>query len=241
MKTKLFITIIVVLCISGTIFSQTKDPNIILDNVKKAFEEIQDYKADVHLKIDVEFLKVPESDAILYYKQPNKVHIESEKFALMPKRGLNFSPLGLIRGKYTALYEREDTIRNIPVSVVKTIPIGNKNDIILNTFWIDQKRNLVIRVETSRRPSGTYSMDFIYENIDDQYLLPLSLEFTFTVDPSMFRRHRGFDMQENDSEKQNKKESKDGKVFIKFSNYEVNTGLSDEIFEKKKSENDTDD
>jgi outer membrane lipoprotein-sorting protein len=159
----------------------------------------------------------------------------------MPKRGLNFSPLGLIRGKYTALYEREDTIRNIPVSVVKTIPIGNKNDIILNTFWIDQKRNLVIRVETSRRPSGTYSMDFIYENIDDQYLLPLSLEFTFTVDPSMFRRHRGFDMQENDSEKQNKKESKDGKVFIKFSNYEVNTGLSDEIFEKKKSENDTDD
>jgi len=73
------------------LLSQTKDPDLILTRVKEAFTVIEDYEVDVHIKIDVEFLKVPEGDAKLYFKQPDKIHVESEKFALLPKL-VNDSP-----------------------------------------------------------------------------------------------------------------------------------------------------
>ncbi len=213
---------------------QSTDPDEILEGVKEAFKKIEDYEVDIRVKIDVDFLKVPDSEAKLYFKQPNKIHVESEKFALLPRQGLDFSPLGLLSGKYTALYEQEDTIRNIPTSVVKIIPLGNDGDIILSTFWVDQSRNLIIRVESTKKPTGTFTIDFTYEKYDDHYELPSKMEFTFTVDKMMFPR--GMDGQADDEDSNYKSDSKTGKVYITYTNYEVNQGLPDELFETENHE-----
>ncbi|MCH8033140.1 MAG: hypothetical protein IH950_05180 [Bacteroidetes bacterium] len=226
-----FVLLSLMIFITMSEFSpQSKDPDEILDGVKEAFKKIEDYEVDIHVKIDVDFLKVPDSEAKLYFKQPNKIHVESEKFALLPRQGLDFSPLGLISGKYTALYEREDTIRDIPTSVVKIIPLGNDGDIILSTFWIDQTRNLIIRVESTKKPTGTFTIDFTYEKSDDHYELPSQMEFTFSVDRMIFPR--GMDGQLDDDDDSNKiSNSATGKVYITYTNYKVNQGLPDELFE----------
>jgi len=215
--------------------SQNKDPDEILDGVKEAFKMIEDYEVDIQIKIDVDFLKVPDSEAKLYFKQPNKIHVESEKFALLPRQGLDFSPLGLLSGKYTALYEQEDTIRDIPTSVVKIIPLGNDGDIILSTFWVDQSRDLIIRMESTKKPTGTFTIDFTYERYDDNYELPSQMEFTFTVDRMMFPR--GMDEQsDTDDDSDKKSDSTTGKVYITYANYKVNQGLPDELFETENDE-----
>jgi outer membrane lipoprotein-sorting protein len=210
-------------------FPQSKNPDDILDGIKEAFKKIEDYEVDISVKIDVDFLKVPDSEAKLYFKQPNKIHVESEKFALLPRQGLDFSPLGLISGKYTALYEQEDTIRNIPTSVVKIIPLGNDGDIILSTFWVDQTRNLIIRMESTKKPTGTFTIDFTYKINDDYYELPSQMEFTFTVDRMMFPRGMDGQLEEDDSDK--KSDNTTGKVYISYTNYKVNQGLPDDLFE----------
>jgi outer membrane lipoprotein-sorting protein len=228
-----FLFLVIFLSVSE-LSSQSKDPYEILDRVKAAFKVIEDYEVDIHIKIDVEFLKVPDSEAKLYFKQPDKIQVESEKFALLPRQGLDFSPLGLISGKYTALYEREDTIRNIPTSVVKIIPLGNDNDIILSTFWVDQSRNLIIRMESTKKPTGTFTIDFTYKKYDEYYELPSRMEFTFTVDRMMFPR--GMDGQadaDNDSDKES--DSTTGKVYITYTNYKINQGIPDEIFKNEKN------
>jgi hypothetical protein len=213
---------------------QSRDPDEILDRVKKVFERIEDYEVDIHIVIDFEFLKVPESDAKLYFKHPDRVHVESEKFALLPRQGLDFSPLGLLSGKYTALYEKEDTIQNIPSSIVKIIPLGTESAVILSTFWIDQQRDLILKVESSRKPTGTFSIDFEYEKIDNLYELPSSMIFKFTVDKTMYPR--GIDVDTESDEEYNESESKpnSGKVYITYSNYKVNRGLQDELFDGEK-------
>jgi outer membrane lipoprotein-sorting protein len=215
--------------------AQSKDPDDILDRVKAAFKKIVDYEVDIHVKIDVDFLKVPDSEAKLYFKQPNKIHVQSEKFALLPRQGLDFSPLGLLSGKYTALYEREDTIRDLPTSVVKIIPLGNDGDIILSTFWVDQTRNLIIRMESTKKPTGTFTIDFTYEKYDDNYELPSQMEFTFTVDRMMFpRRMDGQSDTDDDNDKES--DSTTGKVYITYTNYKVNQGLPDELFETENND-----
>lgn len=231
-KLKLFFLLILLFSIS--LFAQNKDPNKILDRVKNEFNKIEDYVVEIKVRIDVEFLKIPDSEAKLYFKQPDKIHVESEKFALLPKQGLDFSPLSLISGKYTALYEREDTIKGVLTSVVKIIPLGNESDIILSTFWVDQKRNVIMRMESTKKPIGTFSIDFAYEKYDS-FELPSLMEFTFSVDKMMFPKGMNGSMGNEEGNKKDS-ESKKGKVIIKYKNYEVNQGLPDELFETKVSD-----
>ena len=233
-KLKFIFLFLMIIFSIGEFSPQSKDPDEILEGVKAAFKKIVDYEVDIRVKIDVDFLKVPDSEAKLYFKQPNKIHVESKKFALLPRQGLDFSPLGLLSVKYTALYEQEDTIRNIPTSVVKIIPLGNDGDIILSTFWVDQSRNLIIRVESTKKPTGTFTIDFTYEKYDDYYELPSKMEFTFTVDRMMFPR--GMDGQSDDEDSNDKSDSKTGKVYITYANYKVNQGLPDELFETENDE-----
>jgi outer membrane lipoprotein-sorting protein len=236
MKKLKFVFLFLLICFTVSVSSgQSKDPDDILDRVKAAFIMIEDYEVDIQIKVDVDFLKVPDSEAKLYFKQPNKIHVEAEKFALLPKQGLDFSPLGLLSVKYTALYEREDTIRDIPTSVVKIIPLGNDGDIILSTFWVDQSRDLIIRMESTKKPTGTFTIDFTYEKYGDNYELPSQMEFTFTVDRMMFPR--GMDGQsDTDDDSEKKSDSTTGKVFITYANYKVNQDLPDELFETESDE-----
>jgi len=231
-----YVFLFLLICFTVSVASaQNKDPDEILDGVKEAFKMIEDYEVDIQIKIDVDFLKVPDSEAKLYFKQPNKIHVESEKFALLPRQGLDFSPLGLLSGKYTALYEREDTLRDLPTSVVKIIPLGNDGDIILSTFWVDQTRHLIIRVESTKKPTGTFTIDFTYEKYDDDYEMPSQMEFTFTLDKVMLPR--GMDGQPDaDDDSDKKSDVTTGKVYITYTNYKVNRGLPDELFETENNE-----
>ena len=217
-------------------FPQTKNPEAILEKVKLEFEKIEDYQVDVKIKVDVDFLKMPDREATIFYKRPDKFHIDSENFAMLPKSGLNFSPLGFLNYKYTAFYEREDTVNETLTSVIKVIPLEGKADVILSTFWVDTKRNLILKVESSRKPQGTFIIDLEYLKTSEGFWLPSSLVFSFTVDRSLLpsRFTEPDDSKSNGKSKDSEKEET-GKVYLDYSNYKVNIGLSDELFD----ENDT--
>ncbi|MBT8387984.1 MAG: outer membrane lipoprotein-sorting protein [Ignavibacteria bacterium] len=224
-----------ILLLSLTGFSQSKDPDEILNNIIKAFEEIEDYIVDVNIIVDVAFLKVPEANAKIYFKQPDKIHMESEGFALLPKQGMNFSPLGFLKTDYTALYDKEVELNGTNVSVLKVIPLDERSDVILSTFWIDQSNNRIIKVESSRRPGGTFSIDLIYPKDEPDFLLPATMVFTFAIEDIRFPTGITGDSN-SESNNENEKEDKDksGKVYINYSNYKINQGLSDDLFKDEK-------
>jgi outer membrane lipoprotein-sorting protein len=221
----------ILLCFPG--FPQTKNPEAILEKVKLEFEKIEDYQVDVKIKVDVDFLKMPDRDATIFYKKPDKFHIDSENFALLPKSGLNFSPLGFLNYKYTAFYEKEDTINGTVTSVIKVIPLEGSADVILSSFWVDTKRNLILKVESSRKPQGTFTINLNYFRTSEGFWLPSSLVFTFTVDRSVLpRRFNEDQVSESNKTQKDSTEVETGKVYLNYSNYRVNIGLKDELFDK---------
>jgi outer membrane lipoprotein-sorting protein len=229
MYIKLSLTLFI---ITVSLFAQKPDPEVILENVKKEFEKIDDYQVNVRIKVDVEFLKMPERQAKIYYKKPDKLQIESDNFAMLPKSGLNFSPLGFLSYKYTAFYEKEDTINGRPVSVVKVIPIEANADVILSTFWIDTNRNLILKIESSRKPQGTFTIDLDYLKTKGNFWLPSSMVFTFSLEPGMLPGRIAEELY-----KGNKQDdvAKKGSVYLFYSDYKVNQGLPDSLFEQKDS------
>lgn len=234
MQALIRIFLLAVITVSAN-YPQTKNPDEILKKVVDAFNKVKDYEVNVSIKVDVDFVKVPDTEAKIYFKQPDKTHFESETFAMLPREGFDYSPANLLKMKHTAFYERQDTIDKLETAVVKVIPLGESNDVILSTVWIDESKNLIRKIETTTKTKGTLTIELNYEYRNLGYPLPSMMIFSFNID--RLNIPRGFNGDLSGREKQKKKDDKPtttGKVYVSYSNYKVNVGISDKIFEVKK-------
>jgi outer membrane lipoprotein-sorting protein len=209
---------------------QKKNPDQILDQVKKTFDQVQDYVVDVNIKVDVDFVKMPDTKATIYFKQPDKVHLESQSFAMLPREGLDFSPMGFLKTRYTSVYEKEDTIDGYKTDVVKVIPLEEESNIVLTTLWIDESRYIIRKVQSTLKVGGTFTVELKYDN-SMHYPLPSSMIFTFNIERLNLPKGMGGQLNEDNSEE---KKKTPGKVYVTYSNYKVNKGIPDSIFEEKK-------
>ncbi len=213
-------------------FPQTKDGQGIIDKVKKKFSEVKDYQVDVKIVVDVNFLKVPPTEAKIFFKQPDKVKIKSQGFAMLPKEGLNFTPHSLFKNAYTSFYERDELLNGVQCAVVKVIPLGEVNEVILSTIWIDKQNFVIKKVESTTKMNGTFTIDLDYAT-DTHYPLPSRMVFSFDVS-KMNVPHMGGDMQDSDRSKSKKPKVTKGTVDVIYSNYKVNRGIDGSLFEDKK-------
>lgn len=213
--------------------SQSKNPDEIINDVITNFNKVNDYLVDVNIKVDVDFIKVPETKAKIYFKQPDKVHLEAEGFAMLPKNGMEFSPSSLIKKDYTAIYEQDVDLNGYKTSIVKVIPLGDQGDVILSTLWIDQKYQVIRKVESTTKTNGTFAIDFSYDD-KLKYPLPSKIVFSFNLDElNIPPTISGETTTENPKKKNNHSGSTTkGKVIVDYSNYRVNKGITDSIFEK---------
>jgi outer membrane lipoprotein-sorting protein len=216
----------------GVSSAQKKDPDQVLDEVKKTFNQVQDYVVDVNIKVDVDFIKMPETKATIYYKQPDKVHLESESFALLPREGLDVSPMGLLKEKYTAIYQKEDTVDGDKTDVIKVIPLEDESNVVLTTLWVDETKHIIRKVQSTLKVGGTFSIELKYDNPKIDYPLPSSMIFTFNIEK--MNLPKGMSGELNDNKDKDEKKKTTGKVYVTYSNYKVNKGIPDSVFEEKK-------
>lgn len=225
--------IVIFLAINFLIIPQKKDPDRILQKVVANFEKIKDYEVDVNIKVDVEFLKVPESNAKIFFKQPDKIALKSEGFAMLPKNGFNFSPASLLKDDYTSIYEKEEILNDHKTAVIKVIPLGTNADVILSTLWIDEEKNVIRKIESTTKINGTFTIDFSYDE-KMNYVLPSKMVFSFNIDKMNLPSGM---MGEPETKKESKKNLGStitkGKVYVNYSNYKVNKGIPDSVFEEE--------
>ncbi len=214
-------------------YAQDKNPNEILNKVKSEFLKINDYSVYAIINVDVDFLKVPESKATIFFKQPDKMKLESEGFALLPKQGLDFSPSKLLQEDYTAIYTKTDTLDGENTDVVKVIPESDSSGIILSTLWIDEDEYIIKKIESTSKRSGTFEIRLFYDN--KSLKLPSKVSFMFNVaDVPLPASLTGDFDQESEKPKRNREKQMSGTVVVTYSNYKINIGLTDKFFEEEK-------
>ncbi len=232
----IFFAILISLLPLLNIKPQDKDPDEILQKVLSTFEKTNDYSVNVHIKVDVSFLKIPDMDARIYFKQPDKMRIKSDNFAMLPKQGFNFSPVTLLRKSHTAIFVKFENLRGIETAVIKVIPLEEASEMILSTLWIDLENYVIVKVESSARPSGTFTIDFDYKKTDSDFYLPSKMTFTFPADQMLIRGSikDPFNSSENNDDSGKKGDKNEGKVTVSYSNYIVNEGIPEVTFDQEK-------
>jgi len=225
--------LIIVFIIASSINAQQKDAQKILDVVIQKFNKVKDYEADISAKVDISFIKVPETKAKIYYKYPDKTKIDSKGFAMLPKQSVNFSPADMLKGDFNVFYVKTEKINNTNLDVVKIIPNDDSSDVILSTLWIDEVQMQIKKVEMTGKRTGTTTIDLEYA--DKNYSLPSKVVFSFNLgNVNMPQQAQTNQDKDEHEQRRGRNQSLSGKVILSYSNYKINKGIPDSFFEEKK-------
>ena len=218
-------TILLLLFLSVVqLFAEEPNSDNLLKNIIQRLEKVYDYTADILIKIDVDFLKIGDTKANVYFKRPNMFKMKAKGFAMLPKASLSFSPLNFLQQDFLSVYIKKDTLDSIETEVIKLIPVREDSKIILATLWIDPVQSVVLKTEASTKDRGAFRIRYRY-GTNIKYGLPDTTVIFFDI---LKTRSPHFPM----SSKKLKKDTK-GRVEIIYTNYKINNGLDDSVFEEE--------
>ena len=211
-----------------------QDINSLVQKVKEKLARVNDYEASGKMKTNVVFLKVPIATVKVYFKKPNKLKIKNEKgISFIPKGAVTINMNNILSGTtFTTIDGGLVKLGNTQVRIVKLLPLDDNNDVVLSTLYIDETNFVIRKTKTTTKDNGTFELDMTYGKYID-YGLPDKVIFTFNTKDYKMPKGVTFDFDDGDAQKkaaENMKNRK-GKVEIDYSQYTINKGLSDAVFQ----------
>lgn len=215
-------------------WAQLRTGQEILERCARNYSGIKDYVVDLKADVNMERVRIPQMTATLYYKSPDKIFFESPGFALLPREGFGL-PVTVLLQRYDATLageEKFDGNAAYKLHLVAKDPSARSQQMFL---WVDKARFTVLRTETVPYQGRSVKMDFTYQQVEGKYWLPDTMRVELTVPPSDSVAEEGglpvpagapiADMR--------RPTMRNGTITVAYSNYRVNTGLSDERFKPR--------
>jgi hypothetical protein len=213
--------------LSAKLIQAQEDAFRYLDLIEKKYSGLKDYAVDVNVHFDIEALKAPDMQAKLYFKAPDKMKVDSKRIFFFPKEGGFFNPFQFKKENFeTRLVERL-TYDGRKAVKLKLIPINTDIFNRSSVLTIDVDRNVIREIKILPSEGREITAVIDYEFFDG-FDLPVHIKLQLDIPPSEPGGAKEFQFGQG-----GKRIS--GKVEITYSNYKVNSGLSDEMFTGKES------
>ncbi|MCX6143716.1 MAG: hypothetical protein NTZ35_10875 [Ignavibacteriales bacterium] len=221
---------------SGQKKTQESTGSVILRNVSKGYEGIQDFVAKIEAKVDMERLRVPKMNATLYFKKPDKVHFDSPGFAMLPREGVVLNA-GTLRARYDATVIGEENVEG--KKLMKLQLTGKEQNIRPRQLflWVDQTLWTIAKMESVPYQGRILRLEFTYATQSGGYVLTQTLKASFEATArDTTQRPLDIDMPAaSQLDELRQRVPRTGSITVKYLEYKINVGLSDEIFEKKEN------
>jgi outer membrane lipoprotein-sorting protein len=206
----------------------------ILAKVVKGFEGVKDFSATIDADVNMERVQIPKMHAELFFKKPDKVHFSSQGFLLMPREGVALNPL-VLQEHYLTTSTVRDTIDGRKLFKLLLAAKDPKTRLRSLSIWVDPEHWTITKIETIPYEGRTLSMMFLYECQQEKFWLPSKLTVSFTSESDKMQKDSSPSFDDK-FENLQRAMPRNGMVTVVYSNYKINIGLSDELFEKKKSD-----
>jgi len=208
---------------------QAQNPRSILNQVQVKLNKVNNYKADINIKVDLPYIIMMPIKTKIYFKQKDKFKIDSKSIAVLPKQGfLQLNSLVNDTVNYTAIFQSLETINKVKTSLINLIPNNDTSDVVLAKLWVDATNHVVIKSQVTTKSSGTIKTEYTYSN---QLSFGLPDQIKFIVDVKKFKIPKALAADINTSTSK-KVEKKSGEIVVMLTNYEINKGISDSVFNK---------
>lgn len=239
-RVRVLLTIIVllafVLTLEVPLWCDQPTAEEILSKVKDLYRGIEDYTVEVIANIDMPGLRAPEMRGKLYYKSPDKIHVESTGFSILPREGVAPDP-GRFEERYTAELEGEQDLEGRSVYRLQLLPKEAFERELETLLLVDKESFVVRRLQKLTKGEPFLTVGFEYELVEDQFLLPSesNVELIMARLPGKENHLRGPGRERIESlfSEEDETPPKNGYATVKFEGYQVNLGLPDSLFEEE--------
>lgn len=213
--------------------AKAQTPEELIKKIREKLEKINDYQAKGIMKMNVTFIKAPAAIVKVYFKKPNKLRINNET-------GISLVPKGTVNISLTTVFANSAEFDLIDIGkeektglrIIKLLPRDENSEVVLSTMYIDEKLLLVKKAKTTTKTHGTYELEMTYGKYSE-YGLADKVIFTFNVKDYKIPKGVTFDYDDGKTADKDTDKTKDktGKVEITYSEYTLNKGVPDSVFE----------
>ena len=200
----------------------------VLKKVEEVYARIQDLTVTLDIVADMERMKVPPMHATMYYKAPDKMHFDAKGFAFLPREGMGMA-FGRIGSRYKAENVERESLDGVEKYKLTLTPRGETPRVHNLFLYVDPTRWTAERIESHLFGGRTMVVSIRHEEVEG-FWLPSLLTVTFTSTGADTSEATPFDQGAPVPPRQS---FRAGSITIRYSDYRVNTGLSDELFKKE--------
>lgn len=182
----------------------------VLDKALSVQDQVQDYTARCTLTADLPGLELPTRHFTVYFKRPGKLKVESRDLVVVPREALTLGDLRRhLEEDTTVSLAGVGAIGEKALYCIKLQPAEPK-DTGRVLVWIQGDNWTPTRTEIWRGQTCLVRIEWTFARIADQYWMPTSIVCRI---PSGLLGEQG-----------------PGTVKLTWQDYQVNTGLSDDLF-----------
>ncbi|MBI4418119.1 MAG: hypothetical protein HY563_05035 [Ignavibacteriales bacterium] len=219
-------------CLSSPAVSQAPTGPEILDRCERVFAEIEDYTADLMATINMERVRMPAMKATLYFKQPDRVHIKSESFAMLPREGFAM-PVAALAARYDATFQEKEIVDGQELFRLLLTAKESSTRVQSITVWVDPSNYTIVQTTSSPYRGRIVTVKFRHTLHEGRFWLPerVTAIFTSTAPDTSANGSDLFALKPQLEEF--RRPPRNGSIEITYAHYEVNSGLSDEVFRRE--------
>lgn len=217
---------LVVMLLAAAAPLRAQNAQEVLRNLQQEFDNVNDYRADISATVLMPNLNVPPMKATVYYKKPDKVHIASSGFAMLPRDAVMFNPRMLGEDLYDAVVQGTELVDGAPCIKLKLLAKSDTLRLQRMMLYVDPTRWLILRMATDPAQGNSADARFTYLKVDGRWWLPSRIQLQMTLPAGSRPRSMP-------KEKLKETASTQSTVTIVYSNYRVNKGISDAVFHQK--------
>jgi hypothetical protein len=186
-------------------------------------------------------IRVPDFTAVLYFKTPDRIHIETKSFAPLPRNSGVFNPFQFDPEKNRITYERADHLNGVQAEVFKVEPLETKALVRYYYVWVGGTPARIQQVESLSVKGTKGLVKLTYRSVEqglDKWLLPEKVHIHLTFPEGVQNLDASSPISRDNPVSSGMRSldevSGEGDIYLSYSEWRVNIGIDDRLFQRDK-------
>lgn len=211
------------------------NPRHVFAELIRPYQNMRDYTVKIQAKVVIPNIRIPDFTATVHFKKPDKFRIKTKNFAPIPRGNAIFNPFQFDPDKNQIAFKQVESLGGTQAALYKVEPGDEEKRIRFYNVWVGDNPKRILQVESHSFKGTKALIKLTYRQAGqgaDKWLLPdkVYAHLTFPEGVNSPENLTAKDSPLSSGAAKIEAMTGEGDIIITYSEWQVNTGLDDQLF-----------